>query len=154
PSIRMVGTELEAILQGREMPASGTHAAASRKAARSAFDAPTTDPFDANQLRHNLPVQTVPFIGREEELAELTRLLDAPATRLVTILAPGGMGKTSLALESARIRVHSETIGLRRTPLQTVPFVDGVYFVALAPLTSTDFIVATIADAVGFQFPE
>jgi predicted ATPase len=54
----------------------------------------------------------------------------------VTILAPGGMGKTRLALE----------VGM-----QTV-FTDGVYFVDLAPLTAPEQIVAAAALAVGFQF--
>jgi len=48
-----------------------------------------------------LPLQTTPFIGREAELARSTALLTDPATRLVTVLGPGGMGKTRLAVEAA-----------------------------------------------------
>lgn len=52
-------------------------------------------------VKHNLPAQTTPFIGRERELEELTALIADPQTRLVTVLAAGGMGKTRLALEAA-----------------------------------------------------
>ncbi len=45
---------------------------------------------------HNLPAQTTPFIGREQELVQLADLLADPEVRLITILAPGGMGKTRL----------------------------------------------------------
>ncbi len=57
--------------------------------------------------RHNLPAATTGFVGREREIAELRRLLlpragpAAPENRLVTILGPGGAGKTRLALEVA-----------------------------------------------------
>ncbi|MFN2219166.1 MAG: AAA family ATPase, partial [Anaerolineae bacterium] len=51
------------------------------------------------RLLGNLPEQLAPFVGRERELAELSALLapDAEA-RLVTVVGPGGMGKTRLAL--------------------------------------------------------
>ena len=42
------------------------------------------------------------LIGREEDLARLHALLDDPACRLVTLVGPGGIGKTRLALERAR----------------------------------------------------
>ncbi|MCA9915577.1 MAG: winged helix-turn-helix transcriptional regulator, partial [Anaerolineae bacterium] len=50
---------------------------------------------------HNLPRQTTPFVGRDAELEELSALLMSPEVRLLTILAPGGMGKTRIALELA-----------------------------------------------------
>ena len=90
--------------------------------------------------RHNLPAQTTPFIGREPELEALTRLIDEPALRLVTILGPGGMGKTRLALETATAQLEH--------------FSHGVYFVALAPLESSDPMVGTIAEALKFSFYE
>ena len=49
--------------------------------------------------RNNLPAQTTRFIGREQELADLEELIVDPNVRLITILAPGGMGKSRLALE-------------------------------------------------------
>ena len=48
----------------------------------------------------NLPTQSTPFIGRERQLDELEKLLVKADVHLVTILAPGGMGKTRLALEA------------------------------------------------------
>ncbi len=41
---------------------------------------------------HNLPSQPTPFIGREDELAEIARLLSDPACRLLTLTGPGGIG--------------------------------------------------------------
>ena len=55
----------------------------------------------SQQKRHNLPPQATPFIGREAELAELDQLLANPEIRLMTIVSPGGMGKTRLALATA-----------------------------------------------------
>src|SRR5205823_1426364 len=49
----------------------------------------------------NLPSQVTIFFGREAELAEITRILTDPACRLLTLLGPGGVGKTRLAIEVA-----------------------------------------------------
>ncbi|MCP4541032.1 MAG: AAA family ATPase [Chloroflexi bacterium] len=87
---------------------------------------------------HNLPVQTIPFVGREAELVQLANLLADPNTRLVTVLGPGGMGKTRLALEAAVARQEN--------------FVHGAYFVSLAPLRDAENIVPTVAQAVGYLF--
>jgi predicted ATPase/DNA-binding SARP family transcriptional activator len=95
-------------------------------------------PLQAPALRHNLPAQTTPFVGRQQEVAELVRLLADPGTRLVTILAPGGMGKTRLGLAVAERQLSH--------------FDDGVFFVPLAPLASPDDIVTAIAEQVGFSF--
>jgi predicted ATPase/DNA-binding SARP family transcriptional activator len=79
--------------------------------------------------RSNLPVQLTSFVGREQELEELVRLL--PQTPLLTLTGVGGCGKTRLALELAG----------RALPC----FRDGVLLVELAGLTNPDF----VADAVG-----
>jgi len=47
----------------------------------------------------NLPVELTSFVGRARELAEVKRLL--PATRVVTLTGPGGIGKSRLALRAA-----------------------------------------------------
>src|SRR5579864_5668038 len=87
---------------------------------------------------HNLPYQTSSFIGRSEELADLARLLSDLDCRLLTILAPGGMGKTRLALEASASQVAN--------------FADGVFFIGLAPLQSSDHIVKAVGEGVGLQF--
>ncbi len=88
--------------------------------------------------KHNLPAQSTPFVGRERELFELNALLNDVDTRLITVLAPGGMGKTRLALEAGRLQIGRYT--------------DGVIFVPLASLNSASDIVTTIAENIGFSF--
>ncbi len=98
-------------------------------------------------VRHNLPLSSTSFIGREDEIAEITSLLEEPYCRLLTLVGPGGIGKTRLALEVAGGFVDPET-GNAGTTL----FPDGVYLVALQPVASSDDIVVTIASAIGFEF--
>jgi predicted ATPase len=91
--------------------------------------------FPPAMVDYNLPPQPTPFIGREKELTEISRLLaDEPACRLLTLIGPGGIGKTRLALEAAAAQQHI--------------FRDNVVFVPLAPLSSADFIVSAIASAL------
>ncbi len=88
--------------------------------------------------KHNLPAQATPFIGRQHELVDLNNLLQENDTRLITILAPGGMGKTRLGLEAARLQIGR--------------YADGVIFVPLAPLGNANDIITTIAENIGFSF--
>lgn len=89
---------------------------------------------------HNLPPAPSPLIGRDQELAALGAFLAAPATRLLTITGPGGIGKTRLALAAAHRQLSQ--------PL----FPDGVYFVPLAPLSEPEAIVPAVAEAAGYPF--
>ena len=59
--------------------------------------------------RSNLPAQLTPFFGRTAEIVELIQYLTNPAARLITIVGPGGMGKTRLALEVARLILDVHT---------------------------------------------
>lgn len=87
-------------------------------------------------IPNNLPAQTTLFIGREKELAAVIRLLlDEPTCRLLTLLGPGGIGKTRLAQEAAT--------NLRKT------FPDGVWLVELAPLTDPALVPQTVASILG-----
>lgn len=99
-----------------------------------------TEPAAQPAPRSNLPAPTTPFVGRRTELEALQTLLHNPACRLLTILGPGGTGKTRLALQAATEQGHT--------------FDDGAYFVPLAPLSSGDFLVPAIADALRFGFAE
>ena len=85
---------------------------------------------------YNFPSQPTPFIGRPHELTEITRLLANPTCRLLTLLGPGGIGKTRLAQEAAQQHTHP----------------DGIYFVPLQPLRLSDHIIPTLANALNFQF--
>ncbi|MFN8442863.1 MAG: BTAD domain-containing putative transcriptional regulator [Caldilineaceae bacterium] len=85
-----------------------------------------------------LPAPRTNFLGRSHELAELSSRLADPACRLLTIIGPGGMGKTRLALETARSH-------------QSI-FADGVAFVSLAPLESVEQIHSAIADALNVSY--
>ena len=95
---------------------------------------------------HNLPPQMTPFVGRESELAQLQQLLAAPDIHLITILGPGGMGKTRLALALAASQLHGQQ--------QPYPFRHGVYFASLARLETADLLVSAIAEAINFRFAE
>jgi len=86
---------------------------------------------------HSLPAQTTPFIGRERELATIARLLADPTCRLITIVGPGGIGKTRLAVQAATEHLES--------------FADGVHFVPLAALAAPDLLASTIAN--GLKLP-
>jgi len=98
----------------------------------------TAAPSDRFALPSNLPMMSAPLLGRETELASLTHLLHNPNCRLLTLIGPGGIGKTRLALEAA--------------DQNQAAFLDGVYFIPLASLSSPAYMVTSIADAVGFSF--
>ncbi|MBI5879293.1 MAG: adenylate/guanylate cyclase domain-containing protein [Chloroflexi bacterium] len=83
--------------------------------------------------RHNLPIQLTSFVGRSVELAEVTRLLHD--TRLLTLIGPGGTGKTRLSLQAAADMIDH--------------FPDGVWFVELAPITDPAQVEQTIAAVFG-----
>ena len=86
-------------------------------------------------FKHNLPRQASSFIGRKDELAEITRLLkDTP---VLTLLGPGGTGKTRLMLQAAEEVIED--------------YPDGVWLVELAPLTDPDLIAERVATALNVQ---
>jgi len=89
---------------------------------------------------HALPPSTTPFVGREGELAELANLLAGPDCRLVTLIGPGGIGKTRLAIQAAADQLGS--------------FADGVIFVPLGPVDSASQVAPTIAQVLGLAFRE
>ncbi len=88
-----------------------------------------------DQTTHRLPPQLTTFIGRVQELNELKKLLSDPGCRMVTLVGPGGSGKTRLAVEAARLTADD--------------FPHGVYFVPLEPVTSLEFLGPAIADSIG-----
>ena len=85
----------------------------------------------------NLPVQPTPLIGRAEELEELTDLLLRDDVRLLTLTGSGGTGKTRLALHAAGELVEH--------------FAEGVYVVALAPVSDPALVVPIVAQTLGVR---
>jgi len=79
---------------------------------------------------HNLPPDVTPFIGRRAALGQVAERLADPACRLLTVLGPGGIGKTRLAIQAARG--------------ETERFPHGIYFVDLAPVPSAELLSAAI----------
>jgi len=135
PSVRLVGAAIESILQGIARQSSDFKNPVPPQA--SAFDTPTPT---TGKIANNLPLQTIPFVGRQAELTELARLIADKDIRLITLLGPGGMGKSRLAIEAGQ-----QSLG---------QFPDGVYFVALAPISKADNIPAAIAKATDYRFDE
>ena len=88
--------------------------------------------------RTNLPQQLTPFIGREEEIAQLHVRLADPVYRLVSIVGPGGIGKSRLAQQVAAQHLNR--------------FADGVYFVSLAQAPTVASIPAAIVETLGLAF--
>jgi non-specific serine/threonine protein kinase len=85
--------------------------------------------------RTNLPIQLTSFVGREREIVEVRRRLEA--TRLLTLTGPGGCGKTRLALQVAADEWEE--------------YPNGVYFVPLAPIDAASSVVPAIAQVVGVK---
>ena len=84
--------------------------------------------------RSNLPVPATPFLGRERELHEVVELLARPDPRVLTLIGPGGTGKTRLALQAAAAAADE--------------FPDGVFWVPLAPLRDPALVLPGIAHAL------
>ncbi|MBX3064554.1 MAG: tetratricopeptide repeat protein [Anaerolineae bacterium] len=90
------------------------------------------------QAMINLPMQATPFIGRTAELADIDNILANPACRLLTLLGPGGVGKTRLALEFAAR--HADK------------FSSGTAFIPLASVGTPAHVASAIADRLSLNF--
>jgi len=77
---------------------------------------------------HNLPAQVTSFIGREKEISEIGKLI--AANRIVTLTGSGGAGKTRLSLQVGADKLNQ--------------FVDGAWFVELAPVTDPALVPQTL----------
>ena len=83
----------------------------------------------------NLPVQRTGFVGREKEVGALRDLLLRQDVRLVTVTGPGGIGKTRVAVQVARVL--------------TGQFSGGMHFVSLSALSEPTLIASVIVQALG-----
>ncbi len=86
---------------------------------------------------HGFPTQFTPFWGRKQELRQINDLILDPAHRLLTIVGPGGIGKTRLCIEAAR------------EFSATGEFCDGIFFLDMAPAESRTALVTAIATGIG-----
>jgi predicted ATPase/class 3 adenylate cyclase len=84
---------------------------------------------------NNLPLQASSFVGRERELLDVEIMLGR--TRLLTLLGPGGIGKTRLSLQAAADTMHA--------------YPDGAWFVELAPLTDSRLVPQALASVLGVK---
>ena len=94
--------------------------------------------FPPPQTLHRRPALPVPpgeLLGRDADLAALSALLTGGRTRLVTLIGPGGMGKTRLAIETARTVAEA--------------FPGGVVFVPLSAVSDPSLVLGTVADTLG-----
>jgi predicted ATPase len=85
----------------------------------------------ARKAHHNLPAQPTPFVGRTAQISALKELLLGADTRLITLIGPGGTGKTRLSLQAAQEVLDQ--------------FPDGVFFVPLADDTDPNQFVSRVA---------
>jgi predicted ATPase len=89
------------------------------------------DSTSAKKPKHNLPAQPTQFIGRAAQLAELKELILKPDVRLVTLMGPGGTGKTRLSLQVAQESLEH--------------FPNGAFFVPLADDTDSNQFISRVA---------
>jgi predicted ATPase/class 3 adenylate cyclase/DNA-binding CsgD family transcriptional regulator len=86
-------------------------------------------------LPNNLPTQLTSFIGRKKELADVKKFLQN--TRMLTLIGPGGTGKTRLSIQAAGEMLDQ--------------YPDGVWFVELAPILDPLLVPRTTAIAIGLR---
>ncbi|MEO8394072.1 MAG: LuxR C-terminal-related transcriptional regulator [Chloroflexota bacterium] len=89
-------------------------------------------------VRPRLTASSTPFIGRDDEIEAVRTQLITGEARLLTLVGPGGIGKTQLAIEAAQ-----------RLPFQAH---GSVHFIPLQPVASPNLLASAIADTLGIQF--
>ncbi len=106
----------------------------------------------ADRRSNNLPPRDPSFVGRADELAKIRQHLAHPDRRLVSLVGPGGSGKTALAVEA----------GWQATSAYSSPFIHGIYLVSLAGLDAPgpqdkgrgpayDPLATAVAEALDFK---
>lgn len=84
---------------------------------------------------HNLPAPATPFVGRKAELAQIAALLQDPRCHLISLVGPGGSGKTRLAIQAA-----AQSVG----PRAPQAFPGGVYLTDLTAIASPEGAVTAL----------
>ena len=103
-----------------------------------ALESKSTSLSSPQPASHHLPLSPTPLLGRESELDALERLFNDSQCRLLTLTGLGGIGKTRLAIEFASRQQNM--------------FPDGVHYVPLTSINSTESIVPAIAEALEYSF--
>lgn len=98
-------------------------------------DQPRRQAVQPQPPQHNLRSSLTTFVGRERDVESLGKLLEE--RRIVTLTGAGGVGKTRLAIETARTLIDR--------------FQDGIWLVELAPLANPTLIASTIATVIGLE---
>jgi DNA-binding SARP family transcriptional activator/predicted ATPase len=86
----------------------------------------------------SFPSLATPFIGRQEELALVEAALEDTQCRVLTVVGPGGVGKSRLAIQAGRAQAGTR--------------LHGAHFIPLAGVDAPDFLTAAIAHAIRFSF--
>jgi len=89
--------------------------------------------------QNNLPVFGTTFIGRQKEFLHIVECLQAKDRRLVTVMGPGGVGKTRLAIQIGQDQLYS--------------FQNGVFWIPLENIETPSALPDIIANAVGMELP-
>jgi transcriptional regulator with XRE-family HTH domain len=131
----------------KQMPSSDVYETRQEMMAEQRFIASSSEslegayPADLLTFRDNtLPLPLTPLVGRDEDVAAVSALLQRPEVRLVTLTGAGGIGKTRLALRIA-------------TELGT-DFRNGVVFVSLAALQDSALVIPSIIQSLGLKETE
>jgi DNA-binding SARP family transcriptional activator/predicted ATPase len=101
-------------------------------------DTPLTVDDRASALPSNLPTHLPSFYGRSEELSQIAACLEKAGCRLLSIVGPGGIGKTRLALQAAAAQRHS--------------FPAGIYWLPIETIISLEQMIAALGEVVGLTF--
>ncbi len=100
-------------------------------------------PRSAQTELHHFPTAHTPFIGRQQELDQIMTKLADPGCRVLSLLGPGGMGKTRLTLEIGQQLMDGPSI-----------YRDGVYFISLVNVIDRDLLATTIAQRLDLRLEE
>lgn len=107
------------------------------RTADSEQQSPDTAPPSAPGRPSFLPALPTPLLGRERELSRIKGLLWRSTTRLVTLLGPPGIGKTSL--------------GIALAAAMQADFKDGLLYLPLAAVSDQALVPTTLAEALGLR---
>ncbi len=101
----------------------------------------------AGSQLHHFTTAVTPFLGREQNLSDLSDLLFQPDCRLITITGLGGMGKTRLAQQLVQHLADTQPVALHHR------FPAGCYFVPLETVNQADLLWEAIAQQIGLNLP-